>query len=481
MLATFAQLTDTHVRDEESPARVPFLDRLGGAFSSTFRPQEALSTQVLAAAVRAVNRLDPDAVVVTGDIVDSAQAAELDQALAVLDGGEVDPDTGAPGYEGVQAADDPDPLFYRPDLDAPPHPGLLAAAARRFRSPGLGAPWYPALGNHDLLVQGETPPTERIDAFATGTRMIVGLDPELIPEEGEIDSARAVDELLAAGAPGRSLEVTADPRRRHLRPDEMIARLTGREQAPAALRAAAARTTLDYAFDAGTVRALVLDTVDRRGGSRGVLSSAQLDWLRAELSAAAGRPLLVFSHNPLESTEGGDERAGRARRHTGRRRRDRRQLAPQPHQPAHDGERRLLADQHVLARRPPAAGARAARPPHRRGLRARDLDARPRRPRPRGRRARARVPRCPGRSPAGLRRRPHGPQRAAVRSRALRPAERLGRRAGRGHVAALRRLGVTAALLAGDQRRGQDRADDGKPGADGERELEALRQRARQR
>ena len=135
--------------------------------------------------------------------------------------------------------------------------------------------------------------------------MIVGLDPELIPE-GEIDSARAVDELLAAGAPGRSLEVTADPRRRQLRPASVIARLAGREQAPAALRAAAARTTLDYAFDAGAVRALVLDTVDRRGGSRGVLSSGQLDWLRAELTTAGGRPLLVFSHNPLDTTEGGE-------------------------------------------------------------------------------------------------------------------------------------------------------------------------------
>jgi hypothetical protein len=109
VIATVAQLTDTQVRDEESPARVPFLDRLGGVFSSTFRPHEALSPQVLAASVRAVNRLEPDAVFVTGDIVDSNAATELDQALAVLDGGQTDPDTGAPGYDGVQSADDPDP------------------------------------------------------------------------------------------------------------------------------------------------------------------------------------------------------------------------------------------------------------------------------------------------------------------------------------------------------------------------------------
>jgi 3',5'-cyclic AMP phosphodiesterase CpdA len=303
VLATFAQLTDTHVRDEESPARVPFLDRLGGAFRSTFRPQEALSTQVLAAAVRSVDALRPDAVVVTGDIIDSAERVELDQALAVLDGGRVEPDTGAPGYDGVQEPSNPDALYYRPDLDAPRHPGLLDAAQRPFRSPGLDAPWYPALGNHDVLVQGETPPSARIDAVATGTRMVIGLDPGLRPDLADGSSA-AVDRLLARGIPGRSLTVPADPRRRELRPAELIARLAGRAAAPPALRAARGQARLDYAFDAGPghVRAIVLDTADRRGGSLGDLTAAQVAWVRAQLAAAAGRPLIVFSHNPLDNS-----------------------------------------------------------------------------------------------------------------------------------------------------------------------------------
>jgi len=43
VLATIGHVTDAHVMDAQSPARVPFLRRLGPPFDSTFRPQEALS------------------------------------------------------------------------------------------------------------------------------------------------------------------------------------------------------------------------------------------------------------------------------------------------------------------------------------------------------------------------------------------------------------------------------------------------------
>ena len=276
---------------------MPFLDRLGGVFSPTFRPQEALTAQVLDASVRSLNRERPQAVVVTGDLADNAQANELDTARAVLDGGRVRPDSGAPGYTGVQEADNPDPFYYRPDSDPPRHPGLLDAAQRAFTAHGLDAPWYPVLGNHDLLAQGEVPPTPAIQALATGDRAVESLDPRLRPRPGT-DSKAAVAAVLAGGLPGRTRKVPADPARRLLSPAEVLQRLGRRGRDGG---------RLDYTFDVGpSVRGIVLDVVNRAGGARGVVTPAQLAWLRGALRSAGRRYVVVFSHQPLSTSDGGE-------------------------------------------------------------------------------------------------------------------------------------------------------------------------------
>jgi 3',5'-cyclic AMP phosphodiesterase CpdA len=285
-LATFGQLTDTHVRDEESPARVPFLDRVGPPFTSTFRPQEAFSTQTLDAAVRALNTQHPQAVFVTGDITDNAQRNELKWAIATLKGGTVTPDSGARGYDGVQAADSADPFYYRPDHDAPAHPGALEQAQKPFRAEGLKAPWYPLVGNHDVLAQGEVPPTAEINAFATGDELVPSVDVrdlQRFPRD-EASAKFAVQVVLGGGFALDTVRVPSDPGRHLLDAGEAERTLGHPER--------------NYTVDLGAnVKAVLIDTVDRSGTSQAHLDPQQLVWLDQQLQT--NRWVVVFSHNAL--------------------------------------------------------------------------------------------------------------------------------------------------------------------------------------
>jgi 3',5'-cyclic AMP phosphodiesterase CpdA len=305
VLGRIAQLADVHVRDAQSPARVPFLDRLGERFGSAFRPHELLSCQVLAATVASVNQWgEADAVLVSGDLIDSAQRNELDWAVTLLRGGTVVPDSGAPGYEGVQSPTIPDPLYYRPDVDAPRHPGLLDRALGPVRSTGLSAPWWPVLGNHDALVQGELAAGPAITAVATGDRLMTSAstDLERLAAGGLLDRRR-LDAVLRAGLPGDDVRISPDAGRAHLDAGEVVARLAGASRASPAPGTA----RLDHTFGIGPhLEVIVLDLVRRHAGSDGIVTESTLAFLADALDGAGERHVIVACHQPLDATAGSE-------------------------------------------------------------------------------------------------------------------------------------------------------------------------------
>ncbi|HEY1510722.1 MAG TPA: hypothetical protein VGF93_17065 [Solirubrobacteraceae bacterium] len=312
-LATLAHVTDAHVLDASSPARVTFLDRLGAPFESTFRPQEALTAQVLAGAVRSIRALRPHAVIQGGDLIDNDQANELTRALAVLEGGTVHPGSGRHGYFGVQSAVNPDPFYYRPDLDAPQHPGLLRRSAAPFRSPGLRAPWFPVLGDHDILVAGEIAPTPTTRALAIGGEALWELPPGLtlppgakLTGNGSPDgppSSSLVNEFLAEALAGPKVNVPVDPARRQLDATDVVGRLR-----TASTTRTATPDRLDYTVEIGPrLTLIVLDLARRGGGSGGLVAPDQPAWLAAQLDAARDRWVIVATHQPIAGSVGGEQ------------------------------------------------------------------------------------------------------------------------------------------------------------------------------
>jgi metallophosphoesterase (TIGR03767 family) len=344
-LLVLAQLSDTHVMDHQSPGRVELLDRYSDPDSpvradvgivGTYRAQELFTYQVAAAMVRAVRQIRAaplsgapiDLAVVTGDATDNCQRNELRSYIGLLDGGQVLPDSGDPQrYEGVAGPQVEDERYWHPDggepdlprsrYGFPGVPGVLTAMRRPFRTPGIGVPWYAVHGNHDNMLQGTVPAEGWLHDFPVGAVKYV------TPPDG-IDAADALRRFdtsdpgaLAELAGGPRLAVTPDPARvpvtraSHVREHF---RTSGRPVGHGYTPRNADEGTAYYGFDHGIVRCLMLDTVNPHGGWQGSIDAAQLDWLAGELTECAARPVLLFSHHPLETLVNDRRPPGASRR-----------------------------------------------------------------------------------------------------------------------------------------------------------------------
>src|SRR3954454_3136933 len=168
-VAYFGQVSDFQVADEESPARVEFLDPGGSPVEAAFRPWEALEPFIDESMIRQVDafaaaspvpgadgtRAPMNFAIDTGDSADSQQLNETEWVRTLLEGGTLNPNSGidptgythplcppvgvpgaaeAAAYTGVQDYSDYapglDPYFYDPDeprgaaAGYPEYPGL---------------------------------------------------------------------------------------------------------------------------------------------------------------------------------------------------------------------------------------------------------------------------------------------------------------------------------------------------------------------
>ena len=312
-LQHFVVMSDFQMRDEESPLNVNPLKFL---IASSYYPASGHIAYQVDDMVRTLRDYEArinkpvDMAIFTGDFVDISQHNEVRLGIEVLDGGMIDPDSGAD--------DDPIPGTF---TDGKPNDTYDAFEALGLNGGNDQAdiPWYYIPGNHDGLMLGNFPITDEplnlfgqqirggtrefYDDIATGDVNWFGYNPSLLG-------------FLVHFLDG-SWKVEPDSDRRLAAPRDIAAEMFNSTSQPyghGMQHVLEQQGSLDqkqhYSFTShnGLIKHIALDT-NMPLGPEGWLTLKSIGWLKAELDAAvADQQMVVVSshHKPKDIILNGD-------------------------------------------------------------------------------------------------------------------------------------------------------------------------------